>query len=362
LLTPDEKFIITADRDEHIRVSWYPEGYVIESFCLGHKKYVSAIHIISPAMLISGGGDPELKVWDWMTGRFQRNIIVFAAVKPFIKVTAQNKRRELLGENDDEEPVKSRGGREENEKRRNNASAEPEDSDIHKPLEVSNTTSDAVFVVRRISSFVSGGENHLVFSVVGATAIFKCVLAETHDQPDIRHYDFGKPVIDFTVCGEGIIWVLLDADFPGEPNAGDELSRKLVQVVQWSIDQFADAGSPTLLDSLNTICSLPASAEELRALDLYSDLSSLPKSIDGEQGSRVLEPLKSTHQSLEDEPNDGASDSVCLTKRALGRLKHKRALHQLHHEKADSRDISGPDTKKTKADSDDEKLHSMLYE
>lgn len=40
LLAPDEKFIITADRDEHIRVSWYPEGYIIESYCLGHRKYV----------------------------------------------------------------------------------------------------------------------------------------------------------------------------------------------------------------------------------------------------------------------------------------------------------------------------------
>lgn len=40
LLTADEKYIITADRDEHIRVSWYPQGYTIESFCLGSSQYV----------------------------------------------------------------------------------------------------------------------------------------------------------------------------------------------------------------------------------------------------------------------------------------------------------------------------------
>jgi tRNA (guanine-N(7)-)-methyltransferase subunit TRM82 len=38
LLTPEESHIITADRDEHIRASWFPQGYMIESFCLGHKK------------------------------------------------------------------------------------------------------------------------------------------------------------------------------------------------------------------------------------------------------------------------------------------------------------------------------------
>jgi tRNA (guanine-N(7)-)-methyltransferase subunit TRM82 len=37
-LTPDETHIITADRDEHIRASWFPQGHTIESFCLGHKK------------------------------------------------------------------------------------------------------------------------------------------------------------------------------------------------------------------------------------------------------------------------------------------------------------------------------------
>lgn len=38
LLSPDETHIITADRDEHIRVSCFPQGHEIESFCLGHKK------------------------------------------------------------------------------------------------------------------------------------------------------------------------------------------------------------------------------------------------------------------------------------------------------------------------------------
>lgn len=37
-LSSDEKYIITSDRDEHIRVSHYPDGFNIETFCLGHTK------------------------------------------------------------------------------------------------------------------------------------------------------------------------------------------------------------------------------------------------------------------------------------------------------------------------------------
>ncbi|KAJ4478386.1 hypothetical protein J3R30DRAFT_3256011, partial [Lentinula aciculospora] len=71
LLTPDNKYIITADRDEHIRVSWYPQGFCVESFCLGHAQFISAIHVSSdlPDTLISGGGDSELKIWDWFSGK-----------------------------------------------------------------------------------------------------------------------------------------------------------------------------------------------------------------------------------------------------------------------------------------------------
>lgn len=37
-LTLDEKYILTSDRDEHIRISRYPRGYDIEQYCLGHTK------------------------------------------------------------------------------------------------------------------------------------------------------------------------------------------------------------------------------------------------------------------------------------------------------------------------------------
>ena len=47
LLTPDEQYIVTADRDEHIRVSWFPRGYNVERYCLGHEKCDSPSFLLS---------------------------------------------------------------------------------------------------------------------------------------------------------------------------------------------------------------------------------------------------------------------------------------------------------------------------
>ena len=40
IITKDQKFLITADRDEKIRISHFPNAYNIETFCLGHKESV----------------------------------------------------------------------------------------------------------------------------------------------------------------------------------------------------------------------------------------------------------------------------------------------------------------------------------
>jgi len=52
LLTHDERHIVSADRDEHIRISCYPKGYNIEMYCLGHRKCVTNRVLLSGFMVL----------------------------------------------------------------------------------------------------------------------------------------------------------------------------------------------------------------------------------------------------------------------------------------------------------------------
>ncbi|KAK3807814.1 MAG: WD40-repeat-containing domain protein [Benniella sp.] len=70
-LTKDNKYVITSDRDEHIRVSQYPKGHNIESYCLGHTSFVTAVKILPGASgkyLLSGAGDATVRVWEFLKG------------------------------------------------------------------------------------------------------------------------------------------------------------------------------------------------------------------------------------------------------------------------------------------------------
>lgn len=70
-------YILTADRDEHIRVSrGIPQAYVIEQQCLGHTSLISKLCIPSwaPNVLISGGGDGHLLVWNWTGGQVHQTV------------------------------------------------------------------------------------------------------------------------------------------------------------------------------------------------------------------------------------------------------------------------------------------------
>lgn len=75
--TGSRSYVLTADRDEHIRVSrGIPQSHVIEQYCLGHTSAISKLCIPSwaPGTLVSGDGDGNLFVWDWIKGQASQQI------------------------------------------------------------------------------------------------------------------------------------------------------------------------------------------------------------------------------------------------------------------------------------------------
>jgi len=68
VLAKGDEYVITADRDEHIRVSYFPDAYDIHSVCLGHKVFVTALalHPVHDHIVISGDGSGSLRAWDYV--------------------------------------------------------------------------------------------------------------------------------------------------------------------------------------------------------------------------------------------------------------------------------------------------------
>lgn len=68
----DRRYIITADRDEHIRVSrgTREHAHVIERYCMGHEEFVNRLLIPQGRgdLLVSAGGDECVYVWRWLEG------------------------------------------------------------------------------------------------------------------------------------------------------------------------------------------------------------------------------------------------------------------------------------------------------
>ncbi|KAF2013275.1 guanine-N(7)--methyltransferase subunit TRM82 [Aaosphaeria arxii CBS 175.79] len=83
-------YIVTSDRDEHVRVSRAPpQAHIIEGFCHGHEEFVNRLCLVSSGRLVSGGGDAQLFVWDWLNYRLLTTIDVRDAVLRFLKSQAE---------------------------------------------------------------------------------------------------------------------------------------------------------------------------------------------------------------------------------------------------------------------------------
>ena len=85
-LHKSRNYILTADRDEHIRVSrGIPHAHMIDGYCLGHTEFITKL-CVPPAydhLLISGGGDDYLMLWDWPAGKMLQRFDLRGLVDTF---------------------------------------------------------------------------------------------------------------------------------------------------------------------------------------------------------------------------------------------------------------------------------------
>ena len=90
-------YIITADRDEHIRVSrGPPQSYVIEGYCLGHQEFVSKLCLVPETdFLLSGGGDDWIGLWDWPSFRLIRRIDLLELVCRGFRTRAEHRNEDV---------------------------------------------------------------------------------------------------------------------------------------------------------------------------------------------------------------------------------------------------------------------------
>jgi tRNA (guanine-N(7)-)-methyltransferase subunit TRM82 len=82
-------FILTSDRDEHIRVSRYPQAHIIHGYCLGFREFVSHICILpwAPHLMVVGSGEPSLRVFDWQRCQLVSEVVFDGHLQDTIRDT-----------------------------------------------------------------------------------------------------------------------------------------------------------------------------------------------------------------------------------------------------------------------------------
>lgn len=125
-----------------------------------------------PALLISGGGDAEIKVWEWMKGTLRWELRVWEIVDKFLVIKAV--RRSGSGEEGDGEGKvqkkrRKRKGKEREKEKERTGDGEADGNDQGNDSSVDNdaTKPSKVLVIQQIDSVASGSTVYILFSAVG---------------------------------------------------------------------------------------------------------------------------------------------------------------------------------------------------
>ncbi|KAG7378566.1 WD repeat-containing protein 4 [Phytophthora pseudosyringae] len=95
----DSSLLLTADRDEKLRVSRFPNAAIVESYCLGHAASLTkaACSAVTPDLAVSTSMDNTLKLWQMTTGK----LLASETLLPGVEVSLEPLDDDADGASDD---------------------------------------------------------------------------------------------------------------------------------------------------------------------------------------------------------------------------------------------------------------------
>lgn len=196
---------------------------------LTNYSFVSAIHVPEsrPNILVSGGGEPTLQLFDWTTGALLRRIDIFPAVLDYRRV--RTSARKIKSKKRAEAAAAA-------------AKAGPPASDDPRSEGFCVAPPGMQFPVgpnvciERIDSVVVDGQTVIVFFSEGCTALHALSLPEGEGEVEVHSFPTAYPVLGFTRVPGSVcqLVVALDATYGVKKDAAsvDEgLEKQMFAVV-----------------------------------------------------------------------------------------------------------------------------------
>ncbi|KAI9734215.1 MAG: tRNA (guanine-N(7)-)-methyltransferase non-catalytic subunit trm82 [Cirrosporium novae-zelandiae] len=275
-------YILTSDRDEHIRVSrGIPQTHVIERFCFGHKEFVSKLCVPSllPECLISGGGDDSLFVWKWVEGLLTQKVDLRTHVE-CLKNSLQHDSDQDGGletthdqlRNHEEEPIIVQLGGPGNINNSQKEKRQGTDWQGHEPS-ADNSEGIAVSGIWDFSLQLIPGDDTGIILVAceGIPAIFSFLLNEQNQLKYHQTIPVSGNILDIAVVDLNIIISVDNVYVPGSTKQFRNISadQTVLQTFQYSSEKriFMEGSQySTAIDSINQEGGFEMDDSSLKAL------------------------------------------------------------------------------------------------
>ncbi|KAH9451564.1 hypothetical protein Pst134EA_025511 [Puccinia striiformis f. sp. tritici] len=288
--TDTSALLVTADRDEHIRISRYPQAWSIVGYLLGHRKFVAALLWLphpDPAhhgRLLSAGGDDALFVWDYLRGKvlhtvdvsgLAKGMKVWPAKQLWFSKTRTHKRRRT-NPSISEPPPQPTGN------------TPPVENDTESILEEPQSIVQKTCVNKIIHTPASeiSGPGYVLITSVGSSTIAYISKPHIFEAPastdkGTQYIDLDLPILDIVVLEPHLVLVSLDTSF--SPSSSKHSFRTL-SVSPNKIEEIVDPrdfnlpgfNHASIIENTNEI---DTPSQEL----LYPELLLLSKDTSGEE-------------------------------------------------------------------------------